>query len=692
MTKTNANKNTQLVSKLNKLGLKTSFDFALHLPLRYEDETSIVSISEASQFCYNQTCQVIATVKQQNWLGKQLIIEVYDESLTLNLRFINVYDGQIKQFTAGSKWRIKGEIKHGIRGLEIVHPICKNANIPLPTHLTAIYPSIAGLPQAYLQTCIQNQVKKICANISELIPLELLQQNNLQKLLPLAQALDIIHFPNKNTDIDSIINGNHPAMRRLKFDELLVQQLCLKKLQIEVNNYTSTKFAKNNHLLEIFFQQLPFVLTQGQNKVWKEISNDLQQNKPMQRLLQGDVGSGKTIIAALASCQVIGGLKKNKAQVALMAPTEILAQQLWHKFTEWLKPLDIKIDLLIGSTTAKNKKIIKEKVKSGEIDILIGTHAIIQKDVEFYNLGLAIIDEQHRFGVLQRLSLGDYDQHLNSNTKTKLVHKLMMSATPIPRSLAMSYYANLNISIMHGLPPNRPPIITKLINNKRREEIIQRLKSVIEKKQQIYWVCPLIEESETLELENAINTYKNLCSILGNNIRIDLIHGRLPNKDKEDIMLRFKQHQIDILVATTVIEVGVDVPNASIMVIEHAERFGLAQLHQLRGRIGRGSNQSTCILLYQTPLTPTGNARLKTMYETQDGFIIAQKDLELRGAGEMLGSKQSGDVLRFANLPMDDDLLDLAVYTAKIMLEKYSDSSQQYIDLWVNKKIYYAFA
>jgi len=688
MLKNNAKNKSflNLSSKLSKLGLNNPFDFALHLPIRYEDETTIYSIKQAVQY---GMAQIAATVVNQSWVGsgsqKQLLIEVQDQTSTLYLRFINTYPAQVKQFNIGSKWRIRGEIKHGLFGLEIIHPICKNINVPLPKELTAIYSSIAGLPQSYLQSCIKQQVLRICSELEETIPENLLklQLNNLQ-LMSLKQALTIIHFPKNNENIDSLLDKTHIAFDRLKFDELLAQQLSLKKMQIELKKYNAPSFStQNNQLLKTFIKNLPFELTDGQKNAWAEISIDLAKNSPMQRLLQGDVGSGKTIIAALASTQVVG----NCFQVALMAPTEILAQQLYNKFILWLEPLGIKIKLLIGATTIKQKNIIKQQIEKKEIDIIIGTHAIIQKDIIFHNLGLAIIDEQHRFGVAQRLVL-----RTNQANTNQMAHQLMMSATPIPRSLAMSYYANLDVSIMKGLPSGRLPITTKLIDNSKRAEIIERLADNIYQGKQVYWVCPLIEESETLDLENAIQTYELLCASLPNTIRLGLMHGKLPNKEKQELMLKFKEHQIDILVSTTVIEVGVDVPNASLMIIEQAQRFGLAQLHQLRGRVGRGDTQSICILMYQKPLSRLGRERLQTMYYTQDGFVIAQKDLELRGAGEILGAKQSGDMLRFANIDMDIILLEYAVITAKEMLTNYEKNVQKHLNLWVNKKLNYMFA
>jgi ATP-dependent DNA helicase RecG len=690
--------------KLAKLGLVSPISFALHMPLRYEDETKIYSIFDALHEAINchEALQIQARVVCTSWAKvggrQQLIVEVNDGTGTVFLRFINAYPAQVKQFNQDSLWRIRGELKHGMYGWEMIHPICKAPNTPLPKNLTAIYPSIAGLPQGYLQACMQTQVKVFTSHIEETIPAALLQ-NQLKNLalMPFAEALHTIHFPTHIENADDLVQRNHPAWQRIKFDELLAQQLSLKKIYAEIQKHQSYILnAENNTILQQFFAQLPFELTHGQQAAWQEISHDLSQNKPMQRLLQGDVGSGKTIVAALAIAQTVG----NGHQVAMMAPTEILAQQLYEKIHQWLSPFNINVELLISAVTAKNKKTIKQNVQNGEIHVLIGTNAIIQKDVYFKKLGLVIIDEQHRFGVAQRLAL----RHLNfSNIPTEintnkeeqnddLPHQLMMSATPIPRSLAMSYYANLDISIMRGLPQGRLPINTTLIELNRREDVIQRLVSNVTQGRQIYWVCPLIEESETLDLQNAQATFELLCQSLPNNIRISLLHGKLAPKVKQQIMQDFKAHIIDILVSTTVIEVGVDVPNASLMIIEHAERFGLAQLHQLRGRVGRGQTQSVCALLYQKPLSYTAQQRLATMRATQDGFEIAQKDLEIRGAGELMGERQSGNALRFADAQQDILLLEYAQSIADTMLKNYPEYVDKHLKLWIQDKMQYIFA
>ncbi len=695
-------KNNGPSAKLAKLGLAKPIDFALHMPLRYEDETKVHNIFSALHEAINAHAplQIQARVVCTSWVKvggrQQLIVEVNDGTGTVFLRFINAYPAQVKQFTQDSLWRIRGDLKHGMYGWEMIHPICKPPHTPLPKHLTAVYSSIAGLPQTYLQACMQTQVKVFTSHIEETIPDELLQKY-LKKLMlmPLAQALHTIHFPSNIENADDLVQRNHPAWQRIKFDELLAQQLSLKKVYAEIHKHKShALLSKNNAILQQFFTQLPFALTTGQQAAWQEISADLNQTNPMQRLLQGDVGSGKTIIAALAIAQSVG----NSYQVAMMAPTEILAQQLHEKIQQWLSPFNINVSLLVSAVTSKNKKNIKEDVLNGKIHVLIGTNAIIQKDVCFKNLGLVIVDEQHRFGVAQRLALRNLNiQNIvdkdKDNVNTEYMpHQLMMSATPIPRSLAMSYYANLDISVMRGLPQGRLPINTTLIELSRREEVIQRLINNVAQGRQVYWVCPLIEESETLDLQNAEATFYLLCQSLPNNIRICLLHGKLAAKIKQQIMQDFKAHLIDILVSTTVIEVGVDVPNASLMIIEHAERFGLAQLHQLRGRVGRGQTQSVCALLYQKPLSYTAQQRLATMRATQDGFEIAQKDLEIRGAGELMGERQSGNALRFADTEQDILLLEYAQLAADDMLKKHPEYVEKHLSLWIKDKMQFIFA
>jgi ATP-dependent DNA helicase RecG len=687
-------------AKLEKLGLSSSMDFALHTPLRYEDETKIIDIKTAiaNSIHDNQPVQIVGKVVATSWargMKQQFIVEVSDETGSINLRFINAHIIQIKQFVDGSVWRIRGEVKHGMSGWEIIHPICKpNHANTLPKNLTAIYSTIAGLPQSYLQACMQTQVKLFVNYTAETIP-QMLLDNELSKFkfMSLGQAINTIHFPNPNEDVDALAQRYHPAWQRVKFDELLSQQLSLKKIHLELQKQTAYPLKnEDNSLLNQFLGNLPFKLTEGQQKAWYEISQDLNKAYPMQRLLQGDVGSGKTIVAGMAVAQAVG----NGFQVAIMAPTEILAQQLYDKFKQWLEPLGIDVHILLSSVTAKNKRELKKQIASGEAKVVVGTHAIIQKDVKFHNLALAIVDEQHRFGVLQRLALragNNEDDNLNDNNKNlNLVHQLMMSATPIPRSLAMSYYANLDVSVMQGLPHGRSAILTKLIDQQRRDELIAKLQNTIDQGRQIYWVCPLIEESESLDLENAQATFELLCERLPNNIKVGLLHGKLPAKQKQEIMLDFKEHRLHILVSTTVIEVGVDVPNASLMIIEHAERFGLAQLHQLRGRVGRGEAKSVCILLYQNPLSSVARQRLEVMYNSQNGFEIADKDLEIRGAGELLGSRQSGDMLRFADVNKDSMLLEEAKKIALIMLENYPEYVERHLNLWIKDKIQYIFA
>ncbi|MEP6605970.1 MAG: ATP-dependent DNA helicase RecG, partial [Nitrosospira sp.] len=476
----------------------------------------------------------------------------------------------------------------------------------------------------------------------------------------------------------------HPAWRRIKFDELLAQQLSMRLHYRQRRSGNAPVLLKKNNLTRALLQSLPFELTSGQKKASSEISHDLVAGHPMQRLLQGDVGSGKTVVAALAVLQAI----ENGYQAALMAPTEILAEQHYQKLSAWLGPLlgssDIKIAWLTGNQKKKQREIMLAAIADGSAMLAIGTHALFQQQVEFARLGLAIIDEQHRFGVHQRLAL-----RMKGAKTGSVPHQLMMSATPIPRTLSMSYYADLDVSVIDGLPPGRTPVVTKLVAATRRDEVIARIREACHAGKQAYWVCPLIEESEALQLKTALDTYETL-NLTFPDLKIGLVHGRLRPQEKSAVMESFKQGDIQLLVATTVIEVGVDVANASLMVVEHAERMGLSQLHQLRGRVGRGTEASICILLYQKPLSPIAQERLKIIFENTDGFEIARRDLQLRGPGEFLGARQSGvPMLRFADLEQDGDLLDAARSVAEELLCDHPEAAKRHLQRWLGKKSEY---
>jgi ATP-dependent DNA helicase RecG len=645
-------------SKLAKLGLRTDMDLVLHLPMRYEDETQVVTIREA---CLRggHVSQVEGVVVKNEVTfkpRKQLIVTIADETGELNLRFMNYYGSQVRQLAEGVRVRARAEIKHGFFGAEMVHPAYKviNAGAPLPSSLTPVYPSGVGLSQTILRREIAAAMKRI--DWQDTLPEALRAQ---LQLLDFEPAVRLLHYPPQEIDEGALADRSHPAWTRMKFDELLAQQLSLKRAQRARRAKGAPLLRAVGALSEAFLNILPFQLTGAQARVLKEIRADLRNPYPMQRLLQGDVGSGKTIVAALAATQAID----SGYQAALMAPTEILADQHFRKIAGWLEPLGVKVAWLTGSLKKKDKVAATALVESGEAQLVIGTHALIQDTVNFARLGLVIVDEQHRFGVGQRLTL----RNKGSNGKTP--HQLMMSATPIPRTLAMTYYADLEVSVIDELPPGRSPIVTRAIDQNRRDEVIERVHAAALEGRQVYWVCPLIEESEALQLQTATDTHATLAEALPD-LQVGLVHGRMKAAEKQEVMDAFTANEVQVLVATTVIEVGVDVPNASLMVIEHAERFGLSQLHQLRGRVGRGSAASVCLLLYQSPLGGIAKQRLMTMRETTDGFEIARRDLEIRGPGEFLGARQSGEaMLRFADLENDGWLVDQAREVAQSLLE-----------------------
>jgi len=645
-------------SKLAKLGLRTDMDLVLHLPMRYEDETQIVTIREAClRGGHVSQVEGIVTKNEITFKPrKQLIVTIADETGELNLRFMNYYGSQVRQLAEGVRVRARSELKHGFFGAEMVHPAYKvvNEGAALPSELTPVYPSGVGLSQSILRREIAAAMKRI--DWHDTLPPALRAQMQLVDFEP---AVRLLHYPPQEIDEGALADRSHPAWTRMKFDELLAQQLSLKRAQRARRAKGAPLLRAVGALSEAFLEILPFKLTGAQARVLQEIRADLRNPYPMQRLLQGDVGSGKTIVAALAAAQAID----SGYQAALMAPTEILADQHFRKIAGWLEPLGVKVAWLTGSLKKKDKVAATALVESGEAQLVIGTHALIQDTVNFAKLGLVIVDEQHRFGVGQRLTL----RNKGSNGKTP--HQLMMSATPIPRTLAMTYYADLEVSVIDELPPGRSPIVTRAIDQNRRDEVIERVHAAALEGRQVYWVCPLIEESEALQLQTATDTHATLAEALPD-LQVGLVHGRMKASEKQEVMDAFTANEVQVLVATTVIEVGVDVPNASLMVIEHAERFGLSQLHQLRGRVGRGSAASVCLLLYQSPLGGIAKQRLMTMRETTDGFEIARRDLEIRGPGEFLGARQSGEaMLRFADLENDGWLVDQAREVAQSLLE-----------------------
>ena len=738
-----------LAAKLARLGLKSRFDLVLHLPLRYEDETRITPIAELVDGAFAQVEAEITEATIQYRPRRTMIVRVADASGVLVLRFLNFYGSLTRQMVAGKRLRICGDARTGFFGAEMIHPRYREveAGTALPLSLTPVYPTTAGLGQTPLRKLIINALNSAKAEgqLTDTAPADAAAR---LQLVPFAGAIEALHFPAPGAAAATLDRQAHPAWQRMKFDELLAQQLSLQSAYRarRLENAPVFKMAlgaprrgapeaglgpgmPGEPLQQRLLAALPFGLTGAQQRTLGEIVRDLEAPHPMRRLLQGDVGSGKTIVAALAACRAIDC----GYQTAFLAPTEILAEQHSRKLAQWLLPLGVRIAWLSGSLKKRDKEAAAAMMASGEAQLAIGTHALFQESVHFQKLGLAIVDEQHRFGVGQRLALTQKGTHadpvqeptlaaeplpigvgqrlavsqkgahtdsvqeptraaeplllLREGAATKQIpHQLMMSATPIPRTLAMTFYADLDVSVIDELPPGRTPVKTKLAAESRREEVVARIREACSDGRQVYWVCPLIEESETLQLKTAVETHQRLAEQLPG-LEVGLVHGRLKAAEKGAAMARFVAGTTDVLVATTVIEVGVDVPNASLMVIEHAERFGLSQLHQLRGRVGRGVDDSACILLYQTPLSENARARLKVMFETTDGFLIAREDLRLRGPGEFLGKLQSGvPLLRFADLEADVELIEQARATAARMLDLQDPLVAAHLARWLGSR------
>ena len=669
---------------LRKLGLLRDIDLALHLPLRYEDETRLVTIASLRDGVTGQVQGTVVDCRVEQRARRQLLVRVDDGSGELLLRLLHFYPSTQKTLAPGTLVRVKGELRAGFFGREMVHPEFRavQPETPLPAGLTPVYPSTAQLPQAYLRKCVAAALAR--APLHELLP-----EGTVPAGLPtLREAVQFLHNPPPGTDLGALEERHHPAWQRLKFDELLAQQLAQAQARAERARLRAPVLAAQpGGLVERLLAALPFALTGAQQRVVAEIAADLVRPQPMHRLLQGDVGSGKTVVAALAAAAAIDA----GWQCALMAPTEILAEQHFRKLVQWLEPLGVGIAWLTGSRKGRGRREQLAAVADGRAGLVVGTHAVIQQDVAFARLGLAVVDEQHRFGVAQRLALREKLAETDSSLEP---HLLMMSATPIPRTLAMSHYADLDLSTIDELPPGRTPIVTKVFEDGRRTQVLARVREAVAGGQQVYWVCPLVEESEHLDLQNATATHAELSALMADaapgapgGAMVGLLHGRMAPAEKAAVMSLFTEGAMKLLVATTVIEVGVDVPNASLMVIEHAERFGLAQLHQLRGRVGRGAAASVCVLLYTAPLSPTGKARLKAMAETTDGFEIARRDLEIRGPGEFMGARQSGDaLLRFADLATDEPLLQQARAAAARLLAQHPARAQQQVDRWLGAK------
>ncbi|MFN0182536.1 MAG: ATP-dependent DNA helicase RecG [Aquabacterium sp.] len=698
---------------MQRLGLERDIDLALHLPLRHEDETRLTPLRDAHE---GETVHCEATVRDcrvETRGRRQLVARLADDDgIELVARFLHFYPSHQKAFTPGARLRLRGELRGGFLGRELVHPAFKALppdGAPLAVSLTPVYPASASLPQAYLRRAIASALQR--APLDEVLPADSVPAG----LPTLREALHALHHPPPDADTQALDDRSHPAWQRLKFEELLAQQLSQQAARLErAQRGAPALRARPGGLHERLLATLPFTLTGAQRRVAEEVAADIgQAAPPMHRLLQGDVGSGKTVVAALAAAIAIDA----GWQCALMAPTEILASQHVAKLVQWLQPLGVTVAWLAGSRKGRVRDKALAQVASGEAQLVVGTHAVIEDGVAFARLGLAVIDEQHRFGVAQRLAL-----------RRKLAaqgvepHLLMMSATPIPRTLAMSYFADLDVSTLDELPPGRTPVLTKVFEQARRDEVIARVRDEVARGRQAYWVCPLIDDAadadaaagadgvpgapgalagapttrgsrrgdaDAPELRSVIETHGLLTTELPQAM-VGLLHGRMPATEKAAVMSLFTGGQMALLVATTVIEVGVDVPNASLMVIEHAERFGLAQLHQLRGRVGRGSAASVCVLLYAAPLSPTGRDRLRAMAQTTDGFEIARRDLEIRGPGEFMGARQSGDaLLRFADLAEDAPLLARARQLAPQLLARHPQAAQAHVDRWLGTRAEY---
>ncbi len=672
-----------LEKKLAAIGIVTLQDLLFHLPLRYEDRTRVSLAARAQLGEYQQFEGEVTSCEIQFGKRRSLRCSLRDSSGSITLRFFHFSAAQKDSLAVGTQLRVYGEVKRGRSSFEIFHPEYKplsQSSGEVSDTLTPIYPTTEGLLQPRLRSIISQAVDLVVGkdSIEDYLPEDLVKRLGLASL---RDAILHIHRPPADAFGGWDRDAPNPGRDRLAFEELLTHRLSLRRLREDSDNQAAPQFSTSNDLLRGFVAQLPFELTGGQQRAFKEIGEDLQRPTPMLRLLQGDVGSGKTVVAALSALSAIGA----GYQVALMAPTEILAEQHAINFRQWFEPLGVEVGWHSGKQKGKPRTQQLERVASGECQILVGTHALFQGEVAYAKLGLIIIDEQHRFGVQQRLALREKAAELQINP-----HQLVMTATPIPRTLAMSAYADLDNSIIDELPPGRTPVNTLIVSNERRDEVVVRIAAACENQSQAYWVCTLIDESEVLQCQAAEVTAQQLAEQLPQ-VRVGLVHGRMKPAEKAEVMARFKAAEIDLLVATTVIEVGVDVPNASLMVIENPERLGLAQLHQLRGRVGRGSKKSHCILLYQTPLSRNGKERLAVMRESNDGFFIAEKDLELRGPGQVLGTAQTGLMeFRIADIARDAAMLDEVKDAADFVLSRHPHIVDALVRRWLGENIHYA--
>lgn len=665
----------KVAEKLEKLGLKTLQDVIFHLPLRYEDRTRLYTIAELHGYMHVSVQGEVINADIKYGRKRMLVVTLNDGTGSISLRFFHFSAAQLKGFEVGTTIRAFGEVRAGATGIEMAHPeykiVADNSHDGMEKTLTPVYPTTEGVNQLTLRKLSKQALEQLSKGaLADYLP-----SNLYPNQLSLKDALHLVHRPPADVDIEQLAQGQHPAQKRLVVEELLAHHLSMLKVRSQAKEDPGFALLPDEGLKQLFLNSLAFAPTQAQSRVVAEIEQNLASGLPMMRLVQGDVGSGKTLVAALAALSVIGA----GFQVALMAPTELLAEQHAKNFSDWFVSLGIQVGWLAGKLKGKARNDTLTNLESGKIQMLVGTHAIFQEAVKYHNLAMVIVDEQHRFGVHQRLSL-----RKKGEAQGKYPHQLIMTATPIPRTLAMTAYADLDTSIIDELPPGRTPVKTAVLPDTRRSDIIDRVRqSALEDKRQIYWVCTLIEESEVLQCQAAEDTAISLATALPE-LKVGLVHGRLKSQEKQAIMDAFKAGELDLLVATTVIEVGVDVPNASLMIIENPERLGLAQLHQLRGRVGRGSVESHCVLMYSSPLSKTASKRLSVLRESNDGFYIAEKDLEIRGPGELLGTKQTGLAdLKIADLVRDAYLVAEVKSMAEYVWREHHQDAHSLIQRWL---------
>jgi ATP-dependent DNA helicase RecG len=674
----------RVAERLSALGIESLQDLLFHLPLRYQDRTRLVAIGSLRLGQEAVICGEIQITQVHYGRRRSLICIVHDGTGSISLRFFYFSQSQQKRLTRGERLVCFGEVRRGPKGLELVHPeyrlVGESEEVPVEDHLTPIYPTTEGLNQTNWRRLTDQALDRLegDATLRDYVPGDILTEHG---FAPLKESLRAVHRPPQGVDTENPDSVTGRGRRRLAFDELLARHLSLRLLRRRLDADAAAPMCNPGQLRQRFIEQLPFALTGAQQRVIGEVRVDLERPHPMQRLIQGDVGSGKTVVAAAAALQAI----ESGFQVAFMAPTELLAEQHLGNFLAWLEPLDVPLAWLSGKSTARARETAMNTLSSGQPMIVIGTHALFQDQVAFPNLGLVVVDEQHRFGVHQRLALRDKGQQAGQQP-----HQLIMTATPIPRTLAMAVYADLDTSVIDELPPGRERIETAVLPDSRRPEVVARVHRACQEGQQAYWVCTLIEDSEALEAQAAEESFHALSAALPE-LRVGLVHGRMKSAQKEQTMTAFKDGQLDLLVATTVIEVGVDVPNATLMIIENAERLGLSQLHQLRGRVGRGARKSVCLMMYQRPLSSLARERLDILRETGDGFLIAQRDLELRGPGDVLGTRQTGLMqLRIADLVRDQALLPAVSRAAEAILSRHPECAEPLIRRWIGNAIHYA--